>query len=101
MTSNDSSPAVAAGAPPPTKDGVQEVIDSVLAAYPAKARKLRSKHVKPNDPSGTDEQFAVKANIKSRPVVMTTRVCAYADSKVVICSPVTDQLHLSHGPHSC
>ena len=102
MTSNnDPDPAVAAGAPPPTKGEVQEIIDGVLAAYPAKARKLRSKHVKPNDPSGTDEQCAVKANIKSRPGVMTPRGCAYAGSKGVVWGPVKDMVHLSHGPIGC
>ena len=102
MTINhDPDPAVAAGAPPPTKGEVQEIIDGVLAAYPAKARKLRSKHVKPNDPSGTDEQCAVKSNIKSRPGVMTPRGCAYAGSKGVVWGPVKDMVHLSHGPIGC
>jgi len=101
MTISNESPAVAAGAPPPTKGDVQELIDGVLAAYPARARKLRSKHVKPNDPSGTDEQCAVKANIKSRPGVMTPRGCAYAGSKGVVWGPVKDMVHLSHGPIGC
>jgi nitrogenase molybdenum-iron protein alpha chain len=101
MTISNENPAVAAGAPPPTKGDVQELIDGVLAAYPAKARKLRSKHVKPNDPSGTDEQCAVKANIKSRPGVMTPRGCAYAGSKGVVWGPVKDMVHLSHGPIGC
>jgi len=101
MTISNENPAVAAGGPPPTKGDVQELIDGVLAAYPAKARKLRSKHVKPNDPSGTDEQCAVKANIKSRPGVMTPRGCAYAGSKGVVWGPVKDMVHLSHGPIGC
>jgi nitrogenase molybdenum-iron protein alpha chain len=102
MTSNDDSdPAVTAGAPLETKAGTQQLIDDVLAVYPARPRKLRSKHVKPNDPAGTDRECAVKANIKSRPGVMTPRGCAYAGSKGVVWGPIKDVVHLSHGPIGC
>ena len=64
---NDFDPALAATGAPDPKAVTQQLIDDVLSAYPEKARKFRSKHVKPNDPSGTDKECAVKSNIKSRP----------------------------------
>ena len=98
---NDFDPALAATGAPDPKAVTQQLIDDVLSAYPEKARKFRSKHVKPNDPSGTDKECAVKSNIKSRPGVMTPRGCAYAGSKGVVWGPVKDMVHLSHGPIGC
>ncbi|KJR40987.1 nitrogenase molybdenum-iron protein subunit alpha NifD [Candidatus Magnetoovum chiemensis] len=83
-------------------DQMQKVIDEVLDAYPEKTRNFREKHIKPNDP--TEEcgsACSVKANIKSRPGVMTIRGCAYAGSKGVVWGPVKDVVHISHGPVGC
>jgi nitrogenase molybdenum-iron protein alpha chain len=80
---------------------VQEMIDDVLSVLPDKARKFRSKHVKPNAPEGDDKECQVKSNIKSRPGVMTIRGCAYAGSKGVVWGPVKDAVHISHGPVGC
>ncbi|MBF0465080.1 MAG: nitrogenase molybdenum-iron protein alpha chain [Nitrospirae bacterium] len=80
----------------------QKIIDEVMEAYPEKTRKLREKHVKPNDPSGEcGSACAVKSNVKSRPGIMTIRGCAYAGSKGVVWGPIKDVVHLSHGPVGC
>ena len=79
----------------------QTMIDEILAAYPAKARKDRAKHLKPNDPTGDSAECQIKSNIKSRPGVMTARGCAYAGSKGVVWGPVKDVVHISHGPVGC
>ncbi len=79
----------------------QKLIDEVLEVYPEKTRKDRAKHVKPNDPSGECSSCTVKANVKSRPGVMTIRGCAYAGSKGVVWGPVKDMIHISHGPVGC
>ena len=101
MTGNNDSDPPVAKAPPESKAATQRLIDDVLAAYPEKLRKFRSKHVKPNDPTGADKECEVKSNIKSRPGVMTQRGCAYAGSKGVVFGPVKDMVHLSHGPIGC
>jgi nitrogenase molybdenum-iron protein alpha chain len=79
----------------------QEMIDEVLSEFPARARKFRARHVKPNAPEGDAEECQVKSNIKSRPGVMTIRGCAYAGSKGVVWGPVKDAVHISHGPVGC
>ncbi|MGO9977098.1 MAG: nitrogenase molybdenum-iron protein alpha chain, partial [Solirubrobacteraceae bacterium] len=56
----------------PKQAETQAMIEEVLEIYPEKARKDRTKHVKPNDPCGSKECM-VKSNIKSRPGVMTPR----------------------------
>jgi len=57
----------------PKIERAKKMIDEVLSAYPEKARKFREEHVKPNDPSGSCSSCRVKANVKSRPGVMTVR----------------------------
>lgn len=79
----------------------QKLIDDVLSAYPEKTRKERAKHIKPNDPTGQCATCAVKANVKSRPGVMTIRGCSFAGSKGVVWGPIKDVLHISHGPVGC
>jgi nitrogenase molybdenum-iron protein alpha chain len=79
----------------------QAMIEEILAAFPAKAKKDRLKHLKPNDPSGEDKECQVKSNMKSRPGVMTARGCAYAGSKGVVWGPIKDVVHISHGPVGC
>ncbi len=82
-------------------EDTQKLIDEVLEVYPEKTKKDRAKHVKPNDPTGQCSTCAVKANIKSRPGVMTVRGCAYAGAKGVVWGPVKDQITISHGPIGC
>jgi nitrogenase molybdenum-iron protein alpha chain len=84
----------------PTRAGTQVMIDEVLEVYPARARRARAKHLRPNAPDGSTE-CAVKSNLKSRPGVMTVRGCAYAGSKGVVWGPVKDVVHVSHGPVGC
>ena len=83
------------------------LIEEVLEAYPAKAKKRRQKHLTvakaPDteaDPGALSE-CSVKSNIKSIPGVMTIRGCAYAGSKGVVWGPVKDMVHISHGPVGC
>ncbi len=82
-------------------EDTQKLIDEVLEVYPEKTKKDRSKHVKPNDPTGACSTCAVKSNVKSRPGVMTVRGCAYAGAKGVVWGPVKDQITISHGPVGC
>lgn len=77
----------------------EQIIEEVLAAYPEKGRKKRSKHL--NVVGESDSDCGVKSNIKSLPGVMTVRGCAYAGSKGVVWGPIKDMVHISHGPVGC
>ena len=77
----------------------EKVIEEVLASYPEKTRKRRSKHL--NVVGEGDSDCGVKSNIKSMPGVMTVRGCAYAGSKGVVWGPIKDMVHISHGPVGC
>ncbi|MCV6597983.1 MAG: nitrogenase molybdenum-iron protein alpha chain [Mangrovicoccus sp.] len=89
----------------------ESLIEEVLEAYPAKAKKKRAKHLQVAQPDPEAEVDATtgiaskcdttKSNIKSIPGVMTIRGCAYAGSKGVVWGPVKDMVHISHGPVGC
>ena len=88
----------------------EALIEEVLEAYPAKAKKRRAKHLKvaeatdeaPDPTTGIASKCDTqKSNIKSIPGVMTVRGCAYAGSKGVVWGPVKDMVHISHGPVGC
>ena len=86
----------------------ESLIQEVLEAYPAKAKKKRAKHLTVAAPGAAEEgdaaagtDCAVKSNVKSIPGVMTIRGCAYAGSKGVVWGPIKDMVHISHGPVGC
>ncbi|MEQ8825234.1 MAG: nitrogenase molybdenum-iron protein alpha chain [Filomicrobium sp.] len=86
----------------------EKLIEEVLEAYPAKAKKKRAKHlsVAKAEEGQAETEIAtkcdtVKSNVKSIPGVMTIRGCAYAGSKGVVWGPVKDMVHISHGPVGC
>ena len=82
-------------------EDTKKMIDEVLEVYPEKTKKVRAKHIAPNDPSGQCSSCQVKSNVKSRPGVMTVRGCAFAGAKGVVWGPVKDQITISHGPVGC
>src|ERR1700690_3125809 len=82
-------------------EDTKKMIDEVLEVYPEKTKKVRAKHIAPNDPSGQCASCQVKSNVKSRPGVMTVRGCAFAGAKGVVWGPVKDQITISHGPVGC
>ena len=85
----------------------EKLIEEVLEAYPAKAKKKRAKHLgvagagEPAETEIASKCDTVKSNVKSVPGVMTIRGCAYAGSKGVVWGPVKDMVHISHGPVGC
>ncbi|SIS37835.1 nitrogenase molybdenum-iron protein alpha chain [Insolitispirillum peregrinum] len=81
------------------KEFHEKLIEEVLAEYPQKSAKRRSKHLGVSDASASD--CGVKSNVKSVPGVMTIRGCAYAGSKGVVWGPIKDMVHISHGPVGC
>jgi len=82
-----------------TVEDRKELIQEVLDAYPAKAKKNRAKHLNVTEADASDCGF--KSNKKSAPGVMTARGCSFAGAKGVVWGPVKDMVHISHGPVGC
>ena len=82
-----------------TKAARKQLVEDVLAEYPAKTAKKRAKHINVYESPNPD--CGVKSNIKSIPGVMTVRGCAYAGAKGVVWGPIKDMVHISHGPVGC
>ncbi|MFT8396665.1 nitrogenase molybdenum-iron protein alpha chain [Propionibacterium sp.] len=83
--------------PADAPDG-EELAKHMVEAYPAKVLRKRKKHIKVNDP---DEIPEIEANVRSTPGIITTRGCCYAGCKGVVLGPITDVVHIVHGPIGC
>lgn len=80
----------------------EQAIEDVLAAYPDKVKKNRSKHLGVDAPDGVKGACdKTKSNKQTVPGVMSQRGCAYAGSKGVVWGPIKDMIHISHGPIGC
>jgi nitrogenase molybdenum-iron protein alpha chain len=75
-----------------------EYKEDVLAKYPKKLAKKRSKSVLPNEP-GTEQE--IQANVRTVPGIITQRGCTYAGCKGVVLGPTRDIINLVHGPIGC
>jgi nitrogenase molybdenum-iron protein alpha chain len=73
-------------------------IEAMLKAYPAKTHKKRAKQIVVNDP---DQPLQISANMRSTPGIITQRGCCYAGCKGVVLGPISDILHIVHGPVGC
>ena len=76
----------------------QEFTEEVLAKYPKKIAKKRSKSILENKP-GTGQE--IQANVRTIPGIITQRGCTYAGCKGVVLGPTRDVLNLTHGPIGC
>jgi nitrogenase molybdenum-iron protein alpha chain len=70
----------------------------LVKAYPPKLLRKRSKHIKVNNPF---EVPAIEANARTSPGIITQRGCCYAGCKGVVLGPITDVVHIVHGPVGC
>ena len=75
-----------------------EFTEEVLAKYPAKIAKKRSKSILVNEP-GTEQE--IQANVRTIPGIITQRGCTYAGCKGVVLGPTRDIVNLVHGPIGC
>jgi nitrogenase molybdenum-iron protein alpha chain len=73
-------------------------VEAILRAYPAKTHKKRAKQIVVNNP---DEPIQINANMRSTPGIITQRGCCYAGCKGVVLGPISDILHIVHGPVGC
>jgi nitrogenase molybdenum-iron protein alpha chain len=70
----------------------------LVKAYPPRLLRKRSKHIKVNNPF---EVPAIEANARTSPGIITQRGCCYAGCKGVVLGPITDVVHIVHGPVGC
>lgn len=77
-----------------------EVKAELLAKYPPKVARKRSKQIMINEAleNGTPE---ITANVRTIPGIITMRGCTYAGCKGVIMGPTRDIVNLVHGPIGC
>lgn len=86
------------GLPLPALPESGQVIDAMVGTYPAKVARLRRTHMTVNDPRHPP---AIAANSQTIPGIITQRGCCYAGCKGVVLGPITDVLHIVHGPIGC
>jgi nitrogenase molybdenum-iron protein alpha chain len=70
----------------------------LVKSYPSRLLRKRSRHIKINDPH---EVPKIEANSRTSPGIITQRGCCYAGCKGVVLGPVTDIVHIVHGPVGC
>ena len=76
----------------------EEAKEEMLAKYPSKVAKKRSKSIIINDPS-TDQE--IQSNVRTIPGIITQRGCTYAGCKGVVLGPTRDIVNITHGPIGC
>ena len=72
----------------------------LLAKYPSKVARKRSKQIMINEALG-NETPEISANVRTTPGIITMRGCTYAGCKGVIMGPTRDIVNLVHGPIGC
>jgi nitrogenase molybdenum-iron protein alpha chain len=79
----------------------EEAAQELIADYPAKVARKRSKQIVINE-VGLEEQVPeVMANVRTIPGIITMRGCSYAGCKGVVLGPTRDILQITHGPIGC
>jgi nitrogenase molybdenum-iron protein alpha chain len=76
----------------------EDVKKDIMAKYPAKVGRKRSKSFVANDPAVDQE---IQSNVRTIPGVITQRGCTYAGCKGVILGPSRDVINITHGPIGC
>lgn len=90
-------PSVGLDLPRDAPDG-SAVAASLVTTYPDKVAEKRAKHILVNDP---DAIPVIEANTRTIPGIITQRGCCYAGCKGVVLGPITDVVHIVHGPVGC
>jgi len=82
------------------QDDSAHVKAELLAKYPSKVARKRSKQILINEAleNTTPE---ITANVRTTPGIITMRGCTYAGCKGVIMGPTRDVVNLVHGPIGC
>ena len=83
---------------PPSGPDPAGLTRELVKSYPPKVLRKRAKHIRVNDP---DDIPPIEANARSVPGIITQRGCCYAGCKGVVLGPITDIVHIVHGPVGC
>ena len=79
----------------------EAVKKELLAKYPVKVARKRSKQIMPNTKDEAGTPPPIGANVRTVPGIITQRGCCYAGCKGVILGPTRDIVNLVHGPIGC
>lgn len=90
-------PSVGLDLPGDAPDGAA-VAKALVERYPQKALEKRARHILVNDPAAI---APIEANTRTIPGIITQRGCCYAGCKGVVLGPITDVVHIVHGPVGC
>ena len=79
----------------------EDVKKELIAKYPAKVARKRSKQIMPNKMDESGKTPVMGANVRTIPGIITQRGCCYAGCKGVILGPTRDIVNITHGPIGC
>jgi len=79
----------------------ETVKKELLAKYPVKVARKRSKQIMPNTKGEDGTPPTMGANVRTVPGIITQRGCCYAGCKGVIMGPTRDIVNITHGPIGC
>ncbi|MBU1195987.1 MAG: nitrogenase molybdenum-iron protein alpha chain [Proteobacteria bacterium] len=79
----------------------EEVRKEMLARYPAKVARKRSKQITVNKIEEDGSVPEMGSNVRTVPGIITQRGCSYAGCKGVILGPTRDIVNITHGPIGC
>jgi len=79
----------------------ETVKKELLAKYPVKVARKRSKQIMANQKDEDGNTPAMGANVRTVPGIITQRGCCYAGCKGVILGPTRDIINITHGPIGC
>ena len=77
------------------------VKSEILAKYPPKVARKRSKHFVINKKKDEENYEEIQANVRTIPGIISQRGCCYAGCKGVVMGPTRDIINLTHGPIGC
>jgi len=79
----------------------ENVKKELLAKYPAKVARKRSRQIMTNKIDEDGKTPVMEANVRTVPGIITQRGCSYAGCKGVILGPTRDIVNITHGPIGC
>ncbi len=79
----------------------EEVKKEIMAKYPPKVARKRSKHFVVNKKKDEQNYTQIQANVRTIPGIISQRGCCYAGCKGVVMGPTRDIINLTHGPIGC
>ena len=82
-------------------DESERVKDALVASYPSKVARKRSKQIVINKVEPDGGVPTIASNVRTVPGLIGQRGCCYAGCKGVVLGPTRDIVNLTHGPIGC